>query len=171
MKKSYLLSIGILVFIAGSALQSQSTKPVAPAPTATVAPTASPDAAAESNIDPRSKALELAGAFTNDGFKIRDGYFTGTIDAKKPQIFALNLSAGNQYWFCVGAVPADQKLTVSVYDENGKKVDSEKYQDLSMAAAGIVAENSGRYFVYVALEDAPKAEAQKAEYSFLYTYK
>ena len=33
---------------------------------------------------------------------------------------AVNLYAGNQYWFSVGANEAAKKFTVRVYDESGK---------------------------------------------------
>ncbi|MEO8205145.1 MAG: hypothetical protein ABI615_03130 [Chthoniobacterales bacterium] len=132
-------------------------------------PTPTPEPA-EGSIDPRSKALEVAGAFTNDGFKIRDGYYKGVIEPNKPQLFAVNLYAGNQYWFCVGTTPSDRpparKIAVSIYDENGKKIESEPYQDENIGAAGIVAGNSGRYFVEVTLE-----AGQKTDYCFLYAYK
>ena len=34
----------------------------------------------------RNTALELAGAFGNDGFKLRDGNWAGTIAPGKPQV-------------------------------------------------------------------------------------
>jgi len=142
-----------LSLLAGSAVAVLAQK-------ATPAPDNSP------GLDPRSRTLQLAGAFTNDGFRIRDGYFSGTIEPNKPKLFEVNLYAGNQYWFCAGALPPGKKLSVAVYDENGKKVDSEIWQDEGAAAAGIVAPNSGRYFVQVTME-----EGQKTEYCFLYAYK
>lgn len=36
-----------------------------------------PQPPTESDLSARSKALELAGAFSNDGYKIRDGYWPG----------------------------------------------------------------------------------------------
>jgi len=62
---------------------------------------ASPCARAEtdSEVEARKTALDLAGAFTNDGFKMRDGHWCGTIKPHELALSAVNLNAGNQYWF------------------------------------------------------------------------
>src|SRR5690349_604183 len=60
--------------------------------------------------------LDLAGAFTNDGFKIRDGHWTGTLKPHENTVVAVNLFAGNQYWFAVGAVDPAKKIELAVYD-------------------------------------------------------
>ncbi|MEO6054103.1 MAG: hypothetical protein ABIP97_08840 [Chthoniobacterales bacterium] len=174
--KRYILSacVAVLVVSMGNGLFAQSAKETpksAPAPTAPKAdtkPAATPENP-EGSLDPRSKALELAGAFTNDGFKIRDGYFKGVLEPNKPVLFEVNLYAGDQYWFCAGMTPADQparKIGVAIYDETGKKIDAELYKEDNTGAAGIVAGNSGRYYVEVTLESGPKAD-----YCFLYAYK
>src|SRR5882757_4165508 len=48
----------------------------------------------------RISALDVAGAFSNDGFKIRDGHWAGTLKPKEKAILmTVNLYAGNQYFF------------------------------------------------------------------------
>jgi hypothetical protein len=47
-------------------------------------------------------ALDLAGAFSNDGFKLRDGSWSGAIQSGSPKIIQVNLYAGNEYWFSLG---------------------------------------------------------------------
>src|SRR5579864_7847963 len=81
----------------------------------------------DKDIEARRAALDLAGAFSNDGFKIRDGHWSGTIKANDHILIAVNLYAGNQYWFSVGAPDTATKLTISVYDETGKQVSTENY--------------------------------------------
>ena len=51
----------------------------------------------DSEVEARKTALDLAGAFTNDGFKIRDGHWCGTIKPHDHALIAVNLYAGNQY--------------------------------------------------------------------------
>src|SRR3954467_2667138 len=75
----------------------------------------------DSQVEARKVALDLAGAFSNDGFKIRDGHWAGTAKQGEPAVVAVNLYAGNQYWFSVGADHA-RKFAVQVYDENGKPI-------------------------------------------------
>src|SRR5947207_14459694 len=68
----------------------------------------------------RKAALDLAGAFSNEGFKMRDGHWSGTIKPKEHALIAVNLYSGNQYWFSVVATEPAKKLAVSYYVGNGK---------------------------------------------------
>src|SRR6187455_3059516 len=81
-------------------------------------------------------ALDLAGAFSNDGFKIRDGHWSGAVKPGEPAVIAVNLYAGNQYWFSVGAEREVKKFTVQIYDENGRPMETEPFQAEDKAAAG-----------------------------------
>jgi len=114
----------------------------------------------------RKAALDLAGAFTNDGFKIRDGHWCGTIKPHDHALVAVNLYAGNQYWFSAGATEQAKKIAVSVYDEGGKQVTTEGYNAGEKAAAGFSPTNSGQYFVSVDL-----VEGQEGSFCLVYSYK
>ena len=127
-------------------------------------PTPAPDDAAEAAT--RAATLELAGAFSNDGYKIRDGYYFGTLDPGKSAIVEVNLFAGDEYWFCAAGIAPARKLTVQVYDEEGKPVEQQSYGDGITAAAGVVAPWSGKFLVKITL-----AEGEKAPFTFLYCYK
>ena len=128
-------------------------------------PSPSP-AATESDVSARSKALELAGAFSNDGYKIRDGYWPGEIEQNRPQFLEVNLFSGNEYWFSAAINPPGRRIAVSVFNEKGKPVDFQTYEDGQVAAAGFLPEVSGRYYVKLAL-----IEGDKAQFCLLYSYK
>ena len=117
-------------------------------------------------VEARKSALDLAGAFTNDGFKIRDGHWCGTIKPHDHALIAVNLYAGNQYWFSAGATEQAKKIAVSVYDESGKQVTTEGYNAGEKAAAGFSPTNSGQYFVSVDL-----VEGQEGSFCLVYSYK
>ncbi len=117
-------------------------------------------------VEARKSALDLAGAFTNDGFKIRDGHWCGTIKPHDHALIAVNLYAGNQYWFSAGATEEAKKIAVSVYDEGGKQVTTEGYNAGEKAAAGFSPTNSGQYFVSVDL-----VEGQEGSFCLVYSYK
>lgn len=114
----------------------------------------------------RSKVLDLAGAFANDGFKIRDGYWSGVLEKGKPQILEVNLFAGNAYWFSTAAPAPAKKLSITLFDENGRPVEGKTYQEGATAAAGLIADASGRYFVRIEL-----VEGDKADFCLVYSYK
>lgn len=146
----------------------------APAATPSPSPAASP--APETDVSARSKALELAGAFSNDGYKIRDGYLSGELEPNRPQFLEVNLFAGNEYWFSAAATPPARKIGIGVFDGKGKPVDFQIYENTSqgefgqqrgsVAAAGFVPEVSGRYFIKVVL-----LEGEKSQFCLLYSYK
>lgn len=114
----------------------------------------------------QSRALELAGAFTNDGYKIRDGQWSGDLEVGRPRFIEVNLFAGNEYWFCAAATSPARKLAVTVFDGSGHPVEAQFHADGATAAAGFDPETSGKYIVKLDL-----LEGEKAPFCFLYTYK
>jgi hypothetical protein len=120
----------------------------------------------DSEVAARKAALDLAGAFSNEGFKMRDGHWSGTIKPKDHVLIAVNLYAGNQYWFSVGATEPAKKISVNVYDESGKLVQTEAYNEGGKAAAGFSPTSSGQYYVLVDL-----VEGDASSVCLVYSYK
>lgn len=127
-------------------------------------------AEAEEAVNARSLALDLAGAFSNDGYKIRDGHWTGSLKpGGEGQVLTVNLYAGNQYYFALGAGAKAKKLGLTVFDETGRPVPgAQVYQDADRAlvAAGVSPLASGPYFVQVRL-----LEGEPSDFCLVYTYK
>jgi len=120
----------------------------------------------DAEVRARKDALELAGAFTNDGFNIRDGHWCGVLKPHDHTLIALNLYSGNQYWFSVGTVEPIKKVAITVFDETGKQVTTEPYSNEEKAAAGFAPRNSGQYFVAIDL-----VEGQEGSCCLVYSYK
>lgn len=123
-------------------------------------------AANDAEVEARRVALDVAGAFTNDGFKLRDGNWTGAVEVGKPKFIQVNLYAGNQYWFTVGATAPAKKVAVTIYDEAGKPLEIDVYQEASVAAAGFSPQASGAYYVKV-----EQTEGAAAAFCLVYSYK
>ena len=123
-------------------------------------------AASDDETAARKLALEIAGAFSNDGFKLRDGNWGGKFELGKPALIQVNLYAGNQYWFTVGATDAAKKVAVTVYDENGKPMTTDPYADTSVAAAGFAPTTSGPYYIKVEV-----TEGKPAAFCLIYSYR
>ena len=117
-------------------------------------------------VQARKDALDLAAAFSNDGFKVRDGYWCGVAKPHDHSLVAVNLYAGNQYWFSAGATEPAKKIAVTVYDETGKQVTTDSYDNGERAAAGFAPSNSGQYFVSVDL-----VEGEQSSFCLVYSYK
>jgi hypothetical protein len=112
----------------------------------------------DGEVNARRTALDLAGAFANEGFKLRDGHWAGTVNSEEPALIAVNLYAGNQYWFTAGTDDDSRKVEVDVYDEAGRKVVTENYAAGEKAAAGFSPTDSGQYFISVRLlEGEPRS--------------
>jgi hypothetical protein len=120
----------------------------------------------DAEVIARRDALELAGAFGNDGFKIRDGHACGVLKPHDRALIAVNLYAGNQYWFSVGTAEPLKKVAVSVYDETGNQMKTEDFNNEGKAAAGFAPDNSGQYFVSVS-----SVEGQEGSFCLVYSYK
>ncbi|HSH39429.1 MAG TPA: hypothetical protein VK993_11650 [Chthoniobacterales bacterium] len=120
----------------------------------------------DNQVDARRVALDLAGAFANDGFKVRDGHWTGTVKKGERAVVAVNLYAGNEYWFSVGATGKSPKFSLNLYDENGQPMTTEEFAGNDKAAAGFSPTISGQYFVSIAAE-----EGDTGTFCLVYSYK
>jgi hypothetical protein len=129
---------------------------------------ATPLALAESDkeVQAHKVVLDLAGAFSNDGFKMRDGHWTGSLKPNGNALVAVNLYAGNQYWFSVGATNPAKKIDIAVYDESGRRVTTESYNEGEKAAAGFTPTSSGQYYVSISL-----LEGAESSFCLVYSYK
>jgi len=113
-----------------------------------------------------SEVLDLAGAFQNDGFKLRDGTWYAKVSQGHPQTLQVNLYSGNAYWFSVAGAEGSPGLTVSVFDDHGNPVEVQSYQKDNKAAAGFSPDASGLYYVEVS-SSAPAVST----FCLIYSYK
>src|SRR5882757_5139490 len=121
----------------------------------------------DDEVEAHKQVLDLTGAFTNDGFKLRDGHWAGQIKPAERALIAVNLYAGNQYWFSAAAAnDKAKKLAVGLYDEGGKPVTTENYNEGERASAGFSPTTSGQYFVAVSL-----VEGELSTVCLVYSYK
>jgi len=120
----------------------------------------------DDEVEAHKLVLDLAGAFGNDGFKLRDGHWTGIIKPHERSLIAVNLYAGNQYWFSAATIGKAKKVSIDVYDESGKPVVTEAYDSGDRASAGFSPTNSGQYFVSLNV-----TEGDAATFCLVYSYK
>jgi hypothetical protein len=121
----------------------------------------------DEEVEAHRQALDLTGAFQNEGFKLRDGHWAGQIKPKDRAVIAVNLYAGNQYWFSAAAAnDKAKKIAVDIYDEGGKPMTSESYNEGERASAGFSPTTSGQYFVAVSLVDG-----EPSTVCLVYSYK
>jgi|GEM_PF-475074 len=160
--------------------------PVGKSAQVSVDPTPSPAASAEKSsgqavnrmapipTEARRMALELAGAFQNDGFRVRDGEWGGTLTKGDPRFLRLTLFAGESYWVIAATPSQAATLRVTLYDAQGKALKTEQWKDESRGigsryAVGVAPDQSGKYFASVELIET--SGDLPAEFSLIYAYK
>ena len=105
---------------------------------------------AQSKAPPlRARVLELAGAMGNAGFKLRDGLWTGRLESGGPRRLAVKLFSGNQYWFCAATPEGARGPKLALFDPQGQPVKVLAYDGPGLAAVGVTAAVTGRYFVEI----------------------
>ena len=144
MKRRIALLLGAVLVAAGVSLRAQT----------------------DEEVEAHRHVLDLTGAFSNDGFKLRDGHWAGEIKPAERAVIAVNLYAGNEYWFSAAANAKAKKISVELYDESGKPLTTEVYNEGERASAGFSPTSSGQYFVAVSL-----LEGEPATFCVVYSYK
>ncbi len=122
----------------------------------------------DAQVKATNAALDLAGAFANDGYKLRDGRWSISLQPGQSSVLGVHLYAGNEYWFSAAAEPTAKKLVIEVFDETGQLLEGESYAEAGRTAAGAVPDFSGLYYVRISL---PKDEASPADVILVYSYK
>jgi hypothetical protein len=120
----------------------------------------------DEEVEAHRHVLDLTGAFSNDGFKLRDGHWAGQIKPAERAVIAVNLYAGNEYWFSAAANAKAKKISVDLYDESGKPLTTEVFNEGERASAGYSPTSSGQYYVAVSL-----LEGEPTTFCLVYSYK
>ena len=120
----------------------------------------------DEEVEAHKQVLDLTGAFSNEGFKLRDGHWAGMVKPAERTLIAVNLYAGNQYWFSAAANAKAKKIAVDLYDENGRPMVTETYSADGKASAGFSPVSSGQYFVSLGL-----VEGEATTFCLVYSYK
>lgn len=125
----------------------------------------------------RRMALETAGAFQNDGFRIRDGEWSASLSKGAPVFLQVTLFAGENYWFVAASQATGALLRVTVYDASGKPVKTELWHNEANAegtrsAAGVAPTQSGKYFIGVeGMKKTNRPTEGSLDFSLVYCYK
>ena len=119
-------------------------------------------------------ALDAAGAFVNEGFRIRDAEWAGSLTKGTPVFLQITLFAGEGYWFVAATPTPGARVRVTLYDAQGKPLKTEQWKDDAQgagarAAAGVAPDQSGKYFVSVELIESPSD--RQSDFSLVYAYK
>ncbi len=118
--------------------------------------------------DALSFAYEAATPYVKQGFSIREDAWGGDLGVKDQKAVTAQLFKGNEYWFLTGTDSRNAVVTVSVYDSNGKLVQTDAWQRGRFSGAKVVPDRSGTYYAIVTVHKSPD---ERTHWALVYGYK
>ena len=70
--------------------------------------------------DAQSFALQAAEPYVKEGFQVREDYWGGDLGSGEKKAVRQQLFKGNEYWFWMGTEVERGKISVHIYDSDGK---------------------------------------------------
>lgn len=106
----------------------------------------------------RRAAYDLAGAFANDGFRIRDGHLAGELEPGRAVVMEASVAEGAACWFVAAAAEPARRIAISLHGEDGRVLPGVLYYEAGpVVAAGWNATRSGQILVRLELIEGGKA--------------
>ena len=118
--------------------------------------------------DAQSFALEAAKPYVKDGFQVREDYWGGDLAAGEKKAVRQQLFKGNEYWFWLGTEVEKAKISVHIYDAEGKLVEQDSWQKSHFAAAHVIPQTTGSYFIIVSVEESPE---ERTHWALVYGFR
>jgi hypothetical protein len=107
--------------------------------------------------DAQSFALQAAEPYVKQGFQVREDYWGGDLASGEKKAVRQQLFKGNEYWFWLGTEVDRAKVSVHVYDSDGKLAEEpDSWEKGRFAAAHIIPKTTGSYFIIVSVEESPE---------------
>ena len=111
----------------------------------------------------RAWALLAAEPYVKKGFNVREDYWAGDLGSGEKKAVRQQLFRGNEYWFWLGTEVDKAKVSVHVYDSDGKLAEQpDSWAKGHFAAAHIIPKTTGSYFIIVSVEESPAARTHWA---------
>jgi hypothetical protein len=127
-----------------------------------------PPAIFASGVDPttvyaRAWAVLAAEPYVKQGFHMREDYWVGDLASGERKAVRQQLFKGNEYWFWLGTEVDHAKVSVHIYNSDGKLAEQpDSWAKGQIAAAHIIPKTTGTYFIIVSVEKSPAARTHWA---------
>ena len=118
--------------------------------------------------DAQSFALQAAEPYVKEGFQVREDYWGGDLGAPEQKAVKQQLFKGNEYWFWLGTEVEKAKISVHIYDSEGKLVEKDSWQKSHFAAAHVIPQATGSYFIIVSVEESPE---ERTHWALVYGFR
>ncbi len=119
--------------------------------------------------DAQSFALQAAEPYVKQGFQVREDYWGGDLGSAEKKAVRQQLFKGNEYWFWLGTEVDRAKVSVHVYDSDGKLAEeSDGWEKGHFAAAHVIPKATGSYFIVVSVEQSPE---ERTHWALVYGFR
>ena len=126
-------------------------------------------AACASVDDAQSFALQAAEPYVKQGFQVREDYWGGDLASGEKKAVRQQLFKGNEYWFWLGTEVDRAKVSVHIYDSDGKLAEEpDSWEKGHFAAAHVVPKTTGSYFIIVSVEQSPE---ERTHWALVYGFR
>jgi hypothetical protein len=119
--------------------------------------------------DAHSFALQAAEPYVKEGYQVREDYWGGDLGSGEKKAVRQQLFKGNDYWFWMGSEVEQAKISVHVYDSDGKLAEQpDGWQKGHFAGAHVIPKRTGSYFVIVEIEQSPE---ERTHWALVYGFR
>jgi len=126
-------------------------------------------AACASVDDAQSFALQAAEPYVKEGFQVREDYWGGDLASGEKKAVRQQLFKGNEYWFWLGTEVDRAKVSVHIYDSDGKLAEEpDSWEKGHFAAAHVIPKTTGSYFIIVSVEESPE---ERTHWALVYGFR
>ena len=117
----------------------------------------------------RAFALLAAEPYVKKGFQVREDYWAGDLASGEKKAVRQQLFKGNEYWFWLGTEVDRAKVSVHVYDSDGKLAEEpDGWEKGHFAAAHVIPKATGSYFIIVSVEESPE---ERTHWALVYGFR
>jgi hypothetical protein len=119
--------------------------------------------------DAQSFALQSAEPYVKEGFQVREDYWGGDLGVGEKKAVRQQLFKGNEYWFWLGTEVERAKISVHIYDAEGKLAEQpDSWEKGHFAAAHIIPKTTGSFFVIVEIEQSTE---ERTHWALVYGFR
>jgi hypothetical protein len=119
--------------------------------------------------DAHSFALQAAEPYVKEGYQVREDYWGGDLGSGEKKAVRQQLFKGNDYWFWMGSEVEQAKISVHVYDSDGKLAEQpDGWQKGHFAGAHVIPKRTSSYFVIVEIEQSPE---ERTHWALVYGFR
>lgn len=118
--------------------------------------------------DAIASAINAMAPYVKQGYTVRDDEWGGDLGVKEQKAIPHTMFKGNEYWFTMATDVEGAHVSIHLYDNTGKLVESDSWQKGRFAAVRVVPPATGTYYIIVEVVSSPK---ERTNWAMVYGYK